>query len=270
MPFTLSHAAAVIPIRRYGILSALVVGSFVPDILYFIPRMGSHLKTGSDGYAHSLPGLFFFCLPVGLAVLCLFHICLKRPLISLFPAAHQQKLLPAAEGFSFFPVSQFVKIMVSILLGAASHITWDSFTHRDGWMVEQVNFLQMHIAITPHLQIGVYDLLQYGGSAVGLLLLAYYYFRWVRETPSLESAHAHYSLSPLTRMLMLLIFAAGAVAPAAARLWLNPLPFHFGRTFLGYSAILGLKILTLEIIIFSLAWHFRRFWQDSQSTPVSD
>jgi hypothetical protein len=69
---------------------------------------------------------------------------------------------------------------------------------------------------------------------------------------------------------MLLIFAAGAIAPAVARLWLNPLPFHIGRDFLGYSAILGMKILTLEIVVFSLAWHFRRFWQDSQSEPVSE
>jgi hypothetical protein len=240
-------------------------------MLYFIPRLGSHLPMGSGAFTHTLPGLFFFCLPLGLAALWLFHTFLKRPLISLFPLTHQQKLLPVAKGFSFFPVAQFAKISGSILLGAASHITWDSFTHNNGWMVEQLDVLRTHIAITPQLQIGVYDLLQYGSSAVGLLVLAYYYFRWLRESPLTASAHhAHISLSPATRMLMLLIFAAGAVAPAAARLWLNPLPFHFGRTFLGYSAILGLKILTLEIIIFSLAWHFRRFWQQSQSEPVSE
>src|SRR5882757_2416325 len=102
MPFTLSHPAAVIPIRRYGILSALVVGSLAPDILYFIPRVHH-----SGAYGHTLPGLFFFCLPLGLAALWLFHTFLKRPLISLFPASHQMRLLPAAEGFSFFPLGRF-------------------------------------------------------------------------------------------------------------------------------------------------------------------
>src|SRR5437899_2378733 len=99
MPFTLSHPAAVIPVRKYGVLSALVVGSLAPDIFYFIPRVRQ------IGYGHTLPGLFFFCLPLGLAVLCLFHIFLKRPLISLFPASHQLRLLPIAKEFSFFPLS---------------------------------------------------------------------------------------------------------------------------------------------------------------------
>jgi hypothetical protein len=271
MPFTLSHPAAVIPIRRYGILSALVVGSFAPDMLYFIPRLGNRLPVGLGTYAHTLPGLFFFCLPLGLAALWLFHTFLKRPLISLFPASHQLRLLPAAEGFSFFPVAQFAKIIGSILLGAASHITWDSFTHNSGWMVEQLGFLRKHIIIASRLQIGIYDVLQYVSSVIGLMLIGYYYFRWLRESSAAESAaHAHLSLSPVTRVILLASFAAGAIAPSVARLWLNPLSMHFGRAFLGYSAILGMKILTLEILIFSLIWHFRRFLLDSQSEPVSD
>jgi hypothetical protein len=272
MPFTLSHPAAVIPIRRYGILSALVVGSFAPDMLYFIPRMGNRLPAGLATYAHTLPGLFFFCLPLGLAALWLFHTFLKRPLISLFPVSHQLRLLPAADGFKFLPLGQFAKIVGSILLGAASHITWDSFTHGSGWMVERIELLQMHIALTPHFQVGVYELLQYGSSVFGLLIIGYYYFRWLRESPSPEVAlHGHHSLSPATRILMLLVFAAGAVAPAVARLWLNPeFLARPGRVFLGNSAILGMKVLTLEIIVFSLIWHFRRFLLDSQSEPVSD
>jgi hypothetical protein len=265
MPFTLSHPAAVIPIRRYGILSALVVGSIAPDILYFIPRVQQ------SAYGHTLPGLFFFCLPWGLAALWLFHTFLKRPLISLFPVSQQMKLLPVAEGFSFFPLAQFAKIIGSILLGAASHITWDSFTHNSGWMVEQFGFLRKHIIIASRLQIGIYDVLQYASSVIGMVLIGYYYFRWLRESSASESAaHAHLSLSPVTRITLLVSFAAGAIAPAAARLWLNPLSIHIGREFLGHSAILGMKILTLEIVVFSLIWHFRRFLLDSQSGPVSD
>jgi hypothetical protein len=271
MPFTLSHAAAVLPVRRYGILSALVVGSFVPDILYFIPRAATHLPTGSGGYGHTLPGLFFFCLPLGLAALFIFHTLLKRPLISLFPAAHQQKLTPIGNAFTFFPVSQFVKIIGSILLGAASHLTWDAFTHHNGWMVEQFDFLRVRVAVTSHLQMGLYDLLQYGSSVLGLMVLAFYYFRWLRETPPVESPHLeHLSISPVARMLLLLTFAAGAVAPSIVRFWLSPVSISFGRTFLGYSAILGMKVLTLEIVVFSIAWHFRRFWQGNQPGPVSD
>src|SRR6185437_5307110 len=122
MPFTLSHPAAVIPIRKFGVLSALVIGSMMPDTLYFMPFVGAH-----DWYGHTLPGIFFYCLPAGLAFLWLFHAFLKGPLISLFPEVEQRKLQAASAGFRFFPMRRLVALAFSILLGAASHVTWDAF-----------------------------------------------------------------------------------------------------------------------------------------------
>ncbi|MES0491873.1 MAG: DUF4184 family protein [Leptospirales bacterium] len=38
MPFTISHAAAIIPFNKKPfILSALMIGSFSPDFSYFLP-----------------------------------------------------------------------------------------------------------------------------------------------------------------------------------------------------------------------------------------
>ena len=54
MPFTLSHPAAVIPLRRWGIFSALIIGSIMPDSVYFLPFMDEH-----DRFAHTLPGIVF-------------------------------------------------------------------------------------------------------------------------------------------------------------------------------------------------------------------
>src|SRR2546422_563636 len=77
MPFTLAHPAAVIPLRRVlgraSVLSALIIGSLSPDVIYFIP-LGIGRAT-----SHSLAGLFWFCIPVGFVGYLLFH-ALLRPI----------------------------------------------------------------------------------------------------------------------------------------------------------------------------------------------
>jgi hypothetical protein len=61
MPFTISHAAAVLPLSRTGLpLAALMIGSMSPDFAYFLPA-----RTGL--LSHSVPGLFKFCWPSALA-----------------------------------------------------------------------------------------------------------------------------------------------------------------------------------------------------------
>ena len=66
MPFTVSHAAAVLPLHRLSKhklpLSALMIGSMAPDFGYFFTREAGRLLT------HSFSGLFIFALPAGLFV----------------------------------------------------------------------------------------------------------------------------------------------------------------------------------------------------------
>jgi hypothetical protein len=83
MPFTLAHPAAAVPLRgclgRFGVLSALVIGSMTPDCSYFLPWTVPRSET------HSPSGLLWFCLPAGLLAYALFHIVLKGPLLALLP-----------------------------------------------------------------------------------------------------------------------------------------------------------------------------------------
>jgi len=128
MPFTLSHPAMVVPLRGYGlVLSALVIGSMTPDFPYFIG-----LSTRCQ-FGHTLLGLVGFDLPVGLGALWLFHRWLKLPGLSLLPFSHQRKLLRLAQqSFTFRAWSPFIRIVLSLLIGALSHVIWDAFTHRHG------------------------------------------------------------------------------------------------------------------------------------------
>lgn len=249
MPFTLSHPAAVVPIRRYGILSALVVGSMMPDTLYFLPGLA-----GNRGYAHSLTGLFFYCLPAGMVLLWLFHRFLKKPLISLFPAGQHGKLLAASPDFHFLPARRFLVIAASVIIGAASHLTWDSFTHANGWIASRFDIFHAFLPLPYPFHLQLTEALQYSNSVLGLLVLFIYYRRWLRDAESPSHA-AELHLPQPVRVFMLTAFAAGAVAPAIALVASNPAWLHFRRNLIGYGAVDGIKMVCLEVLVFAAAWH---------------
>ncbi len=83
MPFTISHAAAVLPFSRFlarrRVLSAALIGSMVPDFGWFTPWRPTRFET------HSVIGLLAFCLPAGLAAFWVFQRLIKTPLIELLP-----------------------------------------------------------------------------------------------------------------------------------------------------------------------------------------
>ena len=131
MPFTISHAAAAIPFRRTRlVLSALIVGTMAPDFEYFMHgRIIGRLS-------HNLQGAFEFCLPASLIVLAVFHWILKRPVVALLPNSVQRRIV--FRDFDFWPLSRFLLICASILIGIATHLVWDNFTHSGRWAVEQI------------------------------------------------------------------------------------------------------------------------------------
>src|SRR4051812_20670876 len=112
MPFTFSHAAAAYPFRRTRlVLSAVIIGSMAPDFEYFLHgRMTSR-------WSHNLHGAFEFSLPASLVVLAIFHWILKRPVLTLFPRALQERVV--LEPFPFWPLSRFLMIAFSTLVGIA-------------------------------------------------------------------------------------------------------------------------------------------------------
>ncbi|HRE16472.1 MAG TPA: DUF4184 family protein, partial [Rhodocyclaceae bacterium] len=131
MPWTFAHPAAALPFRRLGSfqmpLTGLVLGSLVPDLGYYIGRVD--LAT----YAHSVNGIIFACLPVAFLLAFLvtrFHQCLIAPL----PDPHRATLARLSPP-PFWPLPQTARMAIAILVGAATHIAWDSFTHANGAVV---------------------------------------------------------------------------------------------------------------------------------------
>ncbi len=181
MPFTLCHPAAIIPFARQRfVLSALVVGSLSPDFIYFLnlaPR---------GQFGHTIPGVFLFCLPAGIGVLLIFHALLKWPILSLLPQVLQERLIGPARGFTFRPITRTLLIVVSILIGAFTHIIWDGFTHEYGWAVIKLQFLSSPVIEIGSRTIPLFKLLQHSSTAVGGGMLLLCVIRWTRYAPGEE------------------------------------------------------------------------------------
>lgn len=204
VPFTLAHAAAALPFQRTRLIpSALVMGTFAPDFEYF-------LRFAPLGpFGHTLRGALEFSLPAALVVLWLFHRFVKMPLTLILPDSIQSRLVPYLGRFRFSGVARFALIVVSILVGIATHIAWDSFTHPNTWLYYQWPFLSQTVDIPLLGPVRHCRVLQYISSVVGIGLLLLWAAPWHRTAkPSDEPLEGQLTSSGRTILL--------AIAPAIA------------------------------------------------------
>lgn len=127
MPFPLAHPAAVLPLRRWCprwfSLPALVIGSIVPDTGYFLGRWGI------ADLAHQTAGTFLYSLPVGLLLLGMLYgsaFVLRHHL-----PARWRRLLPR---LALPRPGPPLAILLSLVVGACTHLLWDALTHKEGWL----------------------------------------------------------------------------------------------------------------------------------------
>ncbi len=163
MPATFpSHAAVVLPLKMWrprwfdGV--ALVVGSTSPDLLYAVSGLVYR------PVMHDLAGLFLFCLPVTLMLTWVVRrvaptVAVHLPEGGLF-AWRDYGVLGAVR-------HRWYVVGWSALLGAASHMGWDAFTHPGG-----SGTFHVPLAILDQLVAGrpVWWLLQQASTVVGAVV----------------------------------------------------------------------------------------------------
>ena len=179
MPWTLSHPAAVLPLRRFTPepldFAALVVGSTTPDVGYYIGNFNL------ANFAHTLAGSFVACLPSGVIILLVFYL-FCRPISYALPSPHRQVLLPLCPGFPV-GLTRWIIILFSLLLGAWTHNFWDAFTHEHGWFVDRIPWLQRPVVHLPSTTVHVYLVLQEASTVTGFAIVALAYWLWLRRRP---------------------------------------------------------------------------------------
>ena len=169
MPFTFAHPAITLPIiRLFGkrvSITALVIGSLTPDFEYFIRFQIKSV------YSHTPLGIFLFCLPVGLALTFIFHNILKKELIRNLPYFVQKRMghLYDLDWNTYFKENRMT-VIISLLIGAFTHLFWDSFTHHDGYFVTKIEVLYTIISYQNH-DYYLYNILQHLSTLVGGVII---------------------------------------------------------------------------------------------------
>ncbi len=220
MPFTISHAAAVLPftrpLARWHLLSAAIIGSMVPDFHLFLPWHLQRFET------HSIVALFTFCLPVGLATYWLFQWHIKVAVVELLPDAAYRRWRAFERPAEFSSLRAWGLGVFGVLLGALTHLTWDAFTHENARGMRMLPLPEESLFQVGHHSLYLPRLLQDVSSLVGLgaviLIVA-----WGLRPDGLGPADR--PLKPLERRLWFRAALGTTVAAIAAMAFLTDQPY---------------------------------------------
>lgn len=184
-----------------------------PDFEYFL-ALKAH-----DRFGHTLPGIFVLTLPVALLVLWIFHTFVKVPAASLLPQRVQSKLARYLGEFRFSGPGRFLLIVFSTLIGIATHILWDSFTHAGSYVYEHWSLLQQSFDVPVLGSMPCSKILQHGSTVLGLIAVSAWLVHWYRQSAGCRTSFRSV-LSPASRRTILAVGIALALTGGIARaLW---------------------------------------------------
>lgn len=258
MPFTLSHAAAALPFRKLKpVWPALVIGTFAPDLQYFI------WISDEDRSGHYFPEVLVVTLPLALALLWVFEWCVKGPMIELLPSGLQRRLQDKLQPLSFRGWRKLGSIVLWIAVGIATHLVWDSFTHGHNWLVKHWGLLSLKLPVPFLYPMPINKLLQHASTLLGLLVLAAWFLAWFRGTnPAAKRSVRELSwfrkVTVVSAMAVTAVFAGYPLA--IFRLSDHELPLsHLFFVATVFEAIT--LVFCVQVLIYSLARTYNSRWR---------
>ena len=253
MPWTFAHPAAILPLRslcpRWLSLPALILGAMAPDISYYV---GMHGRWRT--FCHTPEGILTACLPVCLLLLALL-LRFARPLTVLLTEPHRGLVRAQLQPLPH-PLWRGVAVAaLSVLIGATTHVVWDSFTHGGRWGAELLPDLDEPLLEAMDRQFQLTHLLQHLSTAVGVAALAVVYRRKLRSQPRALPAPRD---AQRRRLLLACLATAGAVGAASA--WVltpDTMPAYLSHR-LVRTVVWSTSCFAALFVIASAAWWRRR------------
>jgi hypothetical protein len=222
MPFTLAHPAAVLPLRRLRLMRMvpLIIGAMTPDVPYYLPsRIAEYIPDAT----HTALGTLTVDLPIGLSLL-LFIWLLRAPLAAPLGPGPRAKCLTALERFGSRPLN-WALAPLSILIGAWTHLAWDSFTHADGWLVGRVPALSAPVSFFSYTG-ELCHVLQYVSSVFGLVVLAIWFVLLPQPAPAPANGERPVGGPALLAVLLAAAAVAGTLETAVRLSWHLPAAYR--------------------------------------------
>ena len=147
MPLTFAHPAAVLPLMRGPLVrTALVAGALAPDVPYFLRVR--HIPASAQSWwepflnattTHDWPGVVIVVMPLALVLYLALASC-ERPGRWALPADCSAQAIRRTPRPLWL-----VWVVLSLALGLLTHVVWDSFTHSDGWVVQNLAELRADV-----------------------------------------------------------------------------------------------------------------------------
>lgn len=208
MPFTFSHPAIILPLKylpkNWFSLTGLVVGSVTPDFEYFI-----RMKVQSN-YSHTLYGIFWFDLPLAILLSFLFHNTVRNALFFNSPDIFKSRVLI----FTSFNWNNYFKenwiiVVISLLIGIASHLLWDGFSHNHGYFVEHISTLKNSINLLGN-EIPIWKITQHLSTLIGAIVITISFFKFSENKIQYSVINKKYwiIISITTFLILILRFLA--------------------------------------------------------------
>lgn len=209
MPFTFAHPAIILPLpflnRRWFSLTGLIIGSMIPDFEYFIRMRIQSI------YSHTIAGVFWFDLPLALLLCFIFHNKVKNLLFNNLPHCLQSRfLIFTTFNWNNYFKQNWIVVFFSILIGTASHLLWDSFTHDSGYFVNHIPALQNSVYLFG-IDIPILKIAQHLSTFLGGVIIFFAIFKLPKNAISRNPVNKNYWFATFLFFVLILIlrFFAG-------------------------------------------------------------
>lgn len=219
----------------------------VPDFEYFL------LFSPHGGFGHTLPGVFVFDLPAAFITLWLFHAFLKQPLYSWLPESVQHRIELGPPQLPVKNLAQFLLVLLSILIGAATHLLWDSFTHRNFWPYRHWQFLHRTVQLPVFGSLEYLRVIQHASTLFGAIVILLWFRHWYRRTPPIQSPTPSYPRRNPRAALFVISIAALAAAALSAFLipdFRNPPHVAESKFLFERAVITAINVFCLGVLLY--------------------
>jgi hypothetical protein len=162
-------------------------------------------------FSHTLPGLFWFDLPLGLLLAFVFHNIVRNSLLENLPGFLKSRFSDFREfDWNRNFAKHWLVISISTLIGATSHIFWDNFTHDHGYFVETIPALTNTVKVLGG-EVPILKILQHGSSLLGAFVIAFTIYKMPTQMQDTTSQSLKYWLiiASLTSLIIAIRLATG-------------------------------------------------------------
>jgi hypothetical protein len=218
--------------------SALVVGSITPDLPYYLP-FPPGLVT------HTALAVVTTDLALGGVAWVVWHAVLAAPALAVAPAGLRSRLDGVALGLRrrLSSAAAVGAAALALVVGAATHVLWDEFTHARRWGEQHIPALREVYG-----PLHGWAWLQQASGVLGAAVLLAWFVRWWRRTPARGDRSRDTAVWPWAVVIGAGLVVGGIAALAAPRL--GSAAFQ-GATWGGGAAMTAALVL-------ATGWHLRR------------